>query len=98
MGCGLAGTPARPTCFSTMIHANANGGSRISCRAVPAMPLPSASSVLNCSQFELTWTPDTERGGVLAALGGSNLQVRHKAAPYTLRHSERSLPAKGGRP
>src|SRR6267142_72851 len=59
MGCELAGTPGQPTCFPTMIHANANDGSRISCRAAPAMPPLSASSVLNCSLFGLIWTPDT---------------------------------------
>src|ERR1700694_4641392 len=71
MGFGLAGTPAQPTCFPTMIHANANDGSRISCRAAPAMPPQSASSVLNCSRFGLIWTPDTLGWNYFAGCQGS---------------------------
>ena len=56
---GLAGTPARPTCFPKTMHASASAGSRISCRAAPAMPLQSASSAPNCSRFGLIWMPDT---------------------------------------
>src|SRR5271165_5984742 len=58
MGYGPGGTPGQPTCFPTMIHANANAGSRIRRRAAPAMPPQCASSALNCSRFGLTWTAD----------------------------------------
>src|SRR5690348_4911328 len=69
MGCGLAGIPAQPTCFRMMIPANANDGSRISCRAAREMPPQSASSELNCSRFALIWTIEMSGWKYFAGFG-----------------------------
>src|SRR5256885_16338452 len=67
MGYGLAGTRVQRTCFSRMIHANANAGSPISCRAAQAMHQPFASSAPNCSRFGSIWMPDTSESKGFAA-------------------------------